>query len=203
MEYSNDHRLTSYLNLLPDELILIIIEYVDISRNKTISSFVKEIEGVVNLSDRYKKLYNNYMKLIYDGIINYCNNFSYSELESSINYNYLESALYHIQLTICDEYDILFDLHQKYILMYPLQNINELHYKNIELHIIIINVNYYYINFTDIDNIYSADYALASGLSCDIKEYDNWKSLIKNLSQEDLSELFKSNGYEIINNYLT
>ena len=77
MEYNNDHRsslvnlrLTSYLDELPNELILIIIEYIDISRDRTKFSLMKEILSFISLSDRYKKLYDNYMKLIYDGIVN-------------------------------------------------------------------------------------------------------------------------------------
>ena len=75
MEFNN------YLDELPRELILIIIEYIDISRDKTGSFFIKEIEGIIKLSDRYKRIYEDYMKLIYLSIINHHKMISYNDLK--------------------------------------------------------------------------------------------------------------------------
>ena len=80
----------NYLDELPDELIFIIIEYIDIDRMKI--PFIKEIRSLIDLSIRYEKLYKIYMELIYKGIINQYKRFSFDDIRSVIcrgEYKYL------------------------------------------------------------------------------------------------------------------
>ena len=67
---SLDQKLTNYFDLLPEELILIIIGYVDISNKKGNIKLMKQLNGFGSLSIINNNIYNKYMKFIEDGIIN-------------------------------------------------------------------------------------------------------------------------------------
>ena len=217
----------NYLGELPDELVLIIIEYIDIIRDRTKSVFIKEMEGicnhrlplraigttVVNLSNRYNNLYENYMKLIYLGVINYFKLISYNDLKfnmTSKDYNLLisdidsvycsGSILDVIEHNLNKLYNKSLYKNTSYILIYFLNKIIMPYFSNVELHIIIINNNkYYYINFIYKEDIFNTNNYGSDGQSVKIKEYDNWNLLINNLSNIDLFKLYDSNGYEVIN----
>ena len=60
-----------FTEYLPDELILIIIEYIDRDRKfPSINSLTQKLNGLLSISDRYNILYDKYMNLIDNGYIN-------------------------------------------------------------------------------------------------------------------------------------
>ena len=57
----------NYFDLLPNELILFVIGYVDLSNKSTTISLSKSLEGLISISKRYNLLYDEYINLINNG----------------------------------------------------------------------------------------------------------------------------------------
>ena len=80
MDYTNN------FDLLPDELVLIIIGYVDISNKIRVMKLISYLNGFISLSIRNNNLYYEYIELVNKGIIN---NFKQTLYENILyNYNY-------------------------------------------------------------------------------------------------------------------
>ena len=189
---------TIYLDYLPNELLLIIIEYLDNDREKgKLYSEVLEVllKDFINISDRYHKIYQDYIQFVKIGLINPFINIDFncilkSHVNSKFIVSYLEEYFFNSKLST-----ILSNLSTEFTLQYKVNLINSKIY-HIFLYrkinnkyklktIIFLNNEYYLVKC--VDNIRSCKFS--------INKYSNWINVIKNIDKDYLNILFETHGY--------
>ena len=214
----------NYFNLLPEELILIIIEYIDIYRlsfnNKlNLSDYIK---GFNLLSIRIEGLYYRYINGVKEG---YINNFKQQTVNHFLNdYKFINMKQNFIRNVISNQHSNCYNLINLFEMFQILSFINDelvniCDYKNIikfrtkvyiliadehpfngtRVNMIIYDKKYYHINYHKDEN---------KKINLDIKMYNTWRTLIINnpyyCSNNDQKKinivkmLFRDNGYDLL-----
>ena len=182
-----------HLNFLPDELIYIIIEQlinlVKISQNNKLDI------PLINLSERYKLIYNEYIKNIQEGWIF---NFVLYDIETTLNMvcTYTEDKKYNSHSTTSkyhgQELSCVFSFREKfsdakYIIYYDLFGQDKL--KNsitICVYAVEINGRLVYKLFRD---------DMKTSPVTTVYESNNWKNIWDKLSLEDQNAILYQNGF--------
>jgi len=204
-----------YFELIPDELILIIIEYIDLTNKNSDNSLTITLNGLLSISNRYEELYDYYMDSINNG---YINNFKILKLNDVLplvhqrNYKYVKIVEdYNKQM---DDYYIrefsntqlirITELNRKlynfvlnansifYLIHYNMQrqfsgNIT------ITLKLIVyFNNNYYYMTHR---SFWNGEHGYRE---YNIIKYNTWKELIIKIPYKVLKILYNQNNYDRI-----
>ena len=205
----------NYFDLLPGELILIFISYVDIFNKKSDTSLTLSLNGLISLLIRYNQLYNNYINLINNGYINnfrtiklirttlsiYKRNNKYIDIielyqgqirDSNIKYSFIGSLEFINRLSQINYNFVVHEGSKLYLIHYIL-NEGSFDSTNITLELIIFKDNkYYYMNYHSFSN---GEFGYSEYI---IIKYDNWKECINNIPYNTLKILYKQNNYDRI-----
>ena len=205
MEYCNQGLLLStkydsYFDIFPEELILIVIGYVDLSNKKGNVKLLNRLEGFIFLSNRYKNIFDNYMNLIDDGCINNFKDIICTYIVGDKNEmpEYLIYHLNRIETMLLDDYKIKSNpFRDKYIHYY----FTYISHPTSDMHIELI-----YLDSdqrspprtigSTVKDYYYIDYEYNFGkIIYNIKRYSTWIQLIKNISDNCRKHLFEFNNY--------
>lgn len=180
----------NYFDVVPDELILIIIGYVDLSNKSDVIPLTVTLKGFISIFKRNNELYNHYMNLVDSG---YINNFDYLLYEEYLLDENISDHTIPLNKIMKDKYNIRLNSDSR---VYFIEHIKAQEYfwntNNLEL--LIFEKKYYHINHRisyDGPEIYR---------SYNINEYNTWKECITKISYSLLKKLYKRNNYDIIPN---
>ena len=210
---------SNYFELLPSELIQLIIEYVDLYRNKCGTKLFGISE--LNSKDPLYPYYVTYINNIYNGYINpfkkdkiidfilssrdkYISNFSdFGLLANQINskiYDFM-SYIDHIDIKLQTDFnvkikDALFYQFSDCKENISIQKDNVYYHNNCDSLYIILSIDnrFYYIRCM---KLVILSLELSSKIQITIKRYDIWKEIHNNLRREDIQQLYNTNKYSL------
>ena len=182
-----------YFDHLPEELILIIIEYIDLFRQ------FKLIKSLSSFQIIYPKYCDVYMNNIYQGHKNNFKKYKLTERKNGLNQKYLilfDKLIKCIKSHTNELFDLSNNLPYGVFISTDERTMGKSRYVGFCKYTIYIilasNDIYYYIKY-----IYTIIDENKVNEDMDIRKYKNWKELHNNLIHDHIIKLYEKNGYPL------